>query len=303
MTQWSIGGVFSAFFHILFFGNPQTMWSRALVWLIRIITISLLLRTYIAPWLLALTSKHFRARSISLRSIKGLYFKKGIWVCRAERIGYVFGTVEGRKRLTVRIDGLKVEMEKEAEEEVKVKRRSRHRRNLTLADLHPSPLAGRLWRMLTKVALKVEPWLRPLIRNAVVACLRIAIQLLPVVTQALSFELHSTVFSLAHIPGTQVVADEINLHAELSLTQVESLADCAAVKNIPTPQSASWTFYGMATWRRVTSDGLRRAWNRAWGRTHGAATVSFKLSDVTGITPRQDQSGQFSNCPLPRMYC
>lgn len=299
MTQWNISNILHALFRILFIGNPQTIWSRVLVWLVRIVTISLLLRTYIAPWLLALTSKHIRARSISLRSIKGLYFKRGRWVCRAERIGYVFGRVEGRKRLTFRIDGLKVEMEREAGGGSKPKKGPRHKRNLTLADLHPSPLAGHLWRIITRVALKLEPWLRPLIRNAVVACLRVGIQWLPAVTQALSFELHSTVFTLAQIPGTQIVADEIKLHAEVDLTQVESLLDCTAVETLPTPQSASWTFYGMATWKKKMSDGWRRALDRAWGRTHGIATISFKLNDVAGTTPKKGQSGGLTMMRLP----
>ncbi|KAF9451680.1 hypothetical protein P691DRAFT_757138 [Macrolepiota fuliginosa MF-IS2] len=300
MTQWNISTLVHAL-RILFIGSPQTLWSQIFVWHIRIITISLLLRTYIIPWLFALTSKHIRVRSISLRSIKGLYFRSGRWVCRAERIGYVFGKVEGRRRLTVRFDGLKVEMEKEAEG-VKPKTRPKHRRNLTLADLHPSPLAGHLWRLVTKVALQLEPWLRPLIRNAVVACLRVGIQWLPARTQTLSFELHLTVFTVAQVLGTQVVADEINVHAEVKLTQVESLLDCTAVETLPTPQAASWTFYGMATWKKKMSDGMRRALDRAWGRTHGTAMISFKLNDVAGTTPtKQGQSGYESNRTFLRL--
>lgn len=300
MTQWNISNLLHTLFHILFIGNPTTQWSRALVWLVRIITLSLLLRTYIAPWLLALTSKHIRIRSISLRSIKGLYFKRGKWTCRAERIGYIFGKVDGRKRLTVRIDGLKIEMEKATDEDVKDrhKKRARHRRNLTLADLNPSPLAGHLWRVFTNVALALEPWLRPLIRNTVVACLRVVIQWIPAVTQALSFELHSTVFTLAQIPGTQVVADEINLHAELNLVQAESSVtdlgsgrDPGSTDERRFPVASSWTSYGMAAWKKKMSDGLRRALDRAWGTMHGTATFSFKLSDVAGTTPKQGLSG------------
>ncbi|KXN86435.1 UPF0648 protein C3H5.09c [Leucoagaricus sp. SymC.cos] len=302
MTQWNIGNIFYTVFHVLLFGNPTTQWSRVLTWLARIITISLLLRTYIAPWLLALTSKHIRIRSISLRSIKGLYFSRGRWTCRVERIGYVFGTVNGRKRLTVRIDGLKIDMQKTTEEEEQaeiLRRRPKHRRNLTLADLNPSPLAGHLWRVFTRVALALEPWLRPLIRNAVVACIRIMIQWLPVVTQALSFELHSTVFTLAQIPGTQVVADEINLHAELNLVQVENLIedsgglerqDGRKVESV----ASSWTFYGMAAWKKKMSDGLRRALDRAWGTMHGTVTLCFKLNDVAGTTHKQGQIGHES---------
>lgn len=197
--------------------------------------------------------------------------------------------------MTVRVDGLKIEMEKETEEadEDKPKKRARHRRNLTLADLNPSPLAGHLWGVFTNVALTFEPWLRPLIRNAVVACLRVAIKGIPAITQALSFELHSTVFTLAQIPGTQVVADEINLHAELNLVQVESSTEgpTGGTDERRVPVASSWTFYGMAAWKRKMSDGLRRALDRAWGTMYGAATLSFKLSDVAGTTPKQGQSG------------
>lgn len=212
----------------------------------------------------------------------------------------MFGTVEGRKRLTVRVDGLKVEMQEVTVEVARLRRQPRHRRNLTLADLHPSPLVGHLWRIITKVALALEPWLRPLIRNAVVGCLRVGIQWLPAVTQALSFELHSTVFTLAQIPRTQVVADEINLHAELNLTQMENLVvdSTSSGRKVQAPQSTSWTFYGMATWKRKMSDGLKRALDRAWGRMHGSASISFRLNDVVGTTPKQGQPGVFYNRSL-----
>jgi len=178
-------------------------------------------------------------------------------------------------------------------------RRRVHRRKLTLADLDPSPLAGYLWRAFTKVALALEPWLRPLSRNTVVACLRIGIQLIRAVTQALSFELRSTVFTLADIPGTQVVADEINLHAELDLVQVESLAEdlylgsgvrCAVGKkdSVPSP----WTFSEVAGWKTKMSDGLKRALDRAWGTMHGTVRASFKLSDIVGTTAKRRQSGE-----------
>jgi hypothetical protein len=209
----------------------------------------------------------------------------------------VFGTAEGRRRLTLRVDGLKVEMLKEVEEGTNLRRRQKHRRNLTLADLHPSPLAGHLWRIITRVTLMLEPWLRPVIRNAVVGCLRIVIKWLPALTQALSFELHSTVFTLAQIPRTHVVADEINLHAELVLTQVENLAADTgnSDKNTEILPSSSWTFYGMSTWKRKMSDGLKRAWDRAWGTMRGSASISFKLSDVVGSTPKEGQSGALPN--------
>lgn len=297
MIQWSLRDIFCTLFNILFFGNAQTLWSRNLVRLIRVVILSLLLRTYIAPWLLVLTSKHIRIRSISLRSIKGLYFKRGRWVCRAERIGYVLGTAEGRRGLTLRVDGLKMELQTEVEEDTSPTSRPKHRRNLTLADLHPSPLAGHLWQIVTKVMLLLEPWLRPVIRNAVVGCFCIAIKWLPALTQALSFELHSTVFTLAQVPGTQIIADEINLHAELVLTQVENMAVDARnnARNREIASSSSWTFYGMSTWKRKMSDGLKRALDRAWGTMRGSASISFKLSDVVGSTPKEGQSGVFPN--------
>ncbi|XP_006460255.1 hypothetical protein AGABI2DRAFT_117215 [Agaricus bisporus var. bisporus H97] len=184
-------------------------------------------------------------------------------------------------------------MQKEGEEDVKATRRQKRRGTLSLADLHPSPLAGHLWGIITKVTLMLEPWLRPLMRNAVVGCFRIIIKWLPALTQALSFELHSTVFTLAQIPRTQVVADEINLHAELVLTPVENLAAVTGNNGRSTEvsPSSSWTFYGMSTWKKKMSDGLKRALDRAWGTMRGSASISFKLSDVVGTTPKEGQSG------------
>ena len=77
----------------------------------RIISFSLLLRTYLGPWLLALMSDHIRVRSISLWSIRGLYIRKGNRTWRVERISYVWSSVQGR-RLALKIDGLNVHIAK-----------------------------------------------------------------------------------------------------------------------------------------------------------------------------------------------
>ncbi|KAF9440031.1 hypothetical protein P691DRAFT_768413 [Macrolepiota fuliginosa MF-IS2] len=59
---------------------------------------------------------------------------------------------------------------------------------------------------------------------------------------------------------------------------------------------ASWTFYGMAAWKKKMLDGMRRTLDWAWGQVHGTVMISFKLNDVAGTTPtKQGQSGHESN--------
>ena len=67
--------------------DDLSLWAMLLVWAVRILTLSLLLRTYIGPAVVSLVSTRLRIRSISLRSIRGVYFKAGHGTWRVERIG------------------------------------------------------------------------------------------------------------------------------------------------------------------------------------------------------------------------
>ncbi|KAF8974465.1 golgi-body localization protein domain-containing protein [Flammula alnicola] len=211
-------------------------------------------------------SDHIRVRSISLRSIRGIYFRKGARTWRVERVSYVWSSVQG-SRLTIKIDGVSLHIAKDEGKEVNQTPR-RHNRNLTLADLNPSPLARHAWRLISTITTFLEPYFRPLIRSYVIACLRVGIQWLPKITQALSFDLHSMVITFAEVPGAKVVIEEIGLHTALALTYLEHVPDVTDIEKIPSrPDTRAAQGMGVG------------------GDSRGKATLSLKICNVIGTMP------------------
>ena len=284
-------GTISSAVHLLLIGTPNNaLWTSILLWLVRIISFSLLLRTYFGPWLLAQMSDHIRVRSISLWSIRGLYIRKGSGTLRVERVSYVWSSVQGSRRLALKIDGLNVHIAKEGEGQTFAQTKRRRNRNLTLADLNPSPLARYLWQFTSALTVILEPYLRPILRTYLVACLQIGIQWLPKITQALSFELQSTVITLADMPGTKIVAHQISLHTALNLTQLQQTAGLEDVNPSPN-RSHKRKSLSMELWKRRLADSFRRSLDKAWGETRGTATLSLTIDNIIGMMPTSSLQG------------
>ena len=285
-------GTLSSAVHLIFIGTPNdALWTSILFWLVRIISFSLLLRTYFGPWLLALMSDHIRVRSISLWSIRGLYIRKGSCTYRVERISYVWSSVQDR-RLALKVDGLSVHIAKSEGRTAQTPAQThrRHKRNLTLADFNPSPLVRYPWKFTSSLITILEPYLRPLIRTYVVGCLKIGIQWLPSITRAISFELQSTVITLADMPGTKIVAQEISLHTALALTQLDQTSGAGDVK--PTPsRTVNRNSLNMELWRNRLAESFRRSLDKAWGETRGTATLSLNIGNIVGTMPTLSLQG------------
>ncbi|TFK43439.1 golgi-body localization protein domain-containing protein [Crucibulum laeve] len=262
--------------------SPHNIWLSVILWSIRITTFSLLFRTYIGPWLLATLSSHVRVRSISLRSVRGVYFRKGAQTWRVERVSYKISSLNGSRRLAVRIDGLSLDIGKDSTQTI-AKPIRRHHRNLTLADLNPSPLARWLWQFSWKLYAVVEPFFRPLIRSCVVACMRVAIRWLPGLAEAVTFDFHSTSVTLSEIPGTRVGIEEISLHTTLQFTHMETMLDSGVQDHRLKPLELRGA-YGVGAMKRRMIESFQRSLDRAWGQAHGTATMTLKLHDIAGTT-------------------
>jgi hypothetical protein len=156
--------LFNSFLYILrvlLLTRPDDVWWTTFsVWLVRLIAFSLLLRTYIVPWAVGRMSRHLRVRSISFRSIRGLYARAGAHILRADRISWTWSYVDGSRRITIQVHGLTLEVGSPAQRSV-----DRQRRALTLADFAPSPIAHRLWMLFSQLYSLVDPLLRPLART------------------------------------------------------------------------------------------------------------------------------------------
>lgn len=264
--------------YLFVISSASSRWHVAIVWVARILTLSLLLRTYIVPGVVAGISKHIRFRSISLRSLRGLYVRKGADVWRVERIAYRWSYIEGLNRFSITVDGLSVEL---GRMESATKPRRRHRRKLTLADFGPSPVARRTWKLVAQIYSALDPLVRPTIRALVAASLSRIIRWLPFITQRLTFDLNSAVITFKDLPGTQITTDKIHFQMSLGFSKLGNAAD------VPPPAESQRpaVMYSMSAWQSYFSSSLRRSWDRAWGRAEGTATVNIQITEVAGYTP------------------
>lgn len=158
-----------------------------------------------------------------------------------------------------------------------------HSRKLTLADFAPSPMAHRLRRFVLNCYNLLEPYLRPVIRTYVVACLRLFIRWLPHIVEGLTFDLQSTSLTFPELPGTQISAGQLSIHAKLSFTQLGTVIDTLNQHQTPRPLQAR-RLYGMTAWRKRLMASFQRSLDRAWGKAQGHAAVTLKLHNVAGST-------------------
>lgn len=280
--------------HVRFaLGSPNGSFSSfALLWMVRVVTFGLLLRTYFIPWLFTLLSDRIRIRSISLRSIRGLRFRKGAQTWKVERISYNWLSVEGSRRLALRIEGLTVEF---GSKDVKTERpiQKNRDRKLTLADFNPSPIARQLWQVVWATTTFIEPYFRPILRKCLISCLRFAIQWLPKLTQALSFDLQSTVITFPELSGAKISAENINLHSVLTFTEI---TQAIALEDAQLNSSREGGMVeGFSLWKKRLAESFHRSLDAALGESHGTAKMSLRVSNVVGSMRRSPQGDSTFN--------
>lgn len=269
----------------IFLVTPKaSLWAKALIWMARTVTILVVLRNFVAPYVIGRVSNRIRVRSISLRSIRGIYFRKGARTWTIDRIGISYRGASGNasNRFIVKIEGLKLDIGREERPE-QVSTTERRRKRMTLSDLDPSPLAFRIWSTMGLVYSCMEPYLRPIIRSITVTCLRIIIQCLPAVSQALHFDLGSAEITFADSPQSCIRIKEATLHTLLNFTQMEN-----AIFTEDNDTNASTRRAGslsMAALKIRLTKSFGRTWEKAWGKTRGAASVRVTLKDISGLGP------------------
>lgn len=258
--------------------DDLTLWSILLVWVVRVLTLSLLFRTYIGPAVVRLVSSRLRIRSISLRSIRGVYFKAGNGTWRVERIGisYHKPSSSTATRFSIQVQGLSLELDGQ------FNARSRPRRPPMRPRPTPSRLARRLWKVLyTLLSLcytTLEPYCRPTVRTFFVTTLRLVIRALPTVTNGLDFELDSASVSLTDIPGVRFSVGYAKLNSSVTLAYLPSVVSVEDAK----PRAAHKRFASVADWNARVRGSVRRTWDRAWGATQVAASVNLQVNAVSG---------------------
>lgn len=208
-------------------------------------------------------------------------------------MSYVFSSVDGSRHLRIKIDGASLHITNDNEQEIS-KPAHVHKRTLTLANLNPSPLAKQAWKVLWIATSIFEPYLRPLLRTYVIACLRLAIQRLPGLTQALSFEWKIIAVTFAELPGAKIVVEEMTLHTALALTHFEQTSKADEAER-QVRQRDTRPVYGMGVWKKRLAESFQRSLDKALGESRGMVTLSLEIHNVLGTMPRSSQIGMYKS--------
>ncbi|KAF7301766.1 hypothetical protein MIND_00742200 [Mycena indigotica] len=212
-------------------------WTTFSLWLVRLVALSLLLRTYIVPWTIGRVSKHLRVRSISLRSIRGIYAKFGGLTLWVERITWSWAPTDASRRLTFAVHGARLQLG----DKPVTQAHSAH----TKSQLTPSSIANPFWTLFSAFYSFADPFVRPLIRSYFAACLRLVIGWVPRLSQALALDLHSPTLTFADLPGAKIVTTTISLRTVLAFSQTERVVVPRSPRSRTSTQARS-----VAAWRR-----------------------------------------------------
>lgn len=287
------------FFSTLVIRKPHDSRSASLIlWLLRAVTFSLLFRSFLGPTILRLISNRLRVQSVSLRSIRGIYFRAGKGILHVDRVGLSYHRPSGQSasRFSIQVEGFRLEL-------VKPDHNGPRKPNVPFTPDAQSRkkmakhAAARTWvatRSLTASAYStLEPYVRPALRKFVVSVLRLMIRALPALTQVLDLELDSVVItSPTVVPGAELVVSKAKVHTSIAFTQLDnskpgsmSRSDVGLGKEGPgAPRHRR--FASVADLNTRIKNSFRRTWDRAWGSTHVAASLLLDIHEVSGFASR-----------------
>ncbi|KAI6134943.1 RNA pol II promoter Fmp27 protein domain-containing protein, partial [Pisolithus croceorrhizus] len=258
-------------------------WISLFAWCSGLVAFLFFVRAHLAPFVLTRFSNHIRVRSISLRSIRGLYFRKGNRTWHIDRFAYAYspsrdGTSKG---LCFRIEGFKLEID--AVKTPQSNPRSKHRRGLALTDFSPSPLALYIWSIMSNLYALFDPIIRPTSRLIVTFILRQFILLIPRLTETLQLDIDRAIVSVHSIPEICFSAENVVLKGHVSFTQtsqgrhVEELHQSEGGYQTLNPRALA-----MGAWKSRLVNNLQRTWTRTWDHTLGLTTGSMAFDLVVG---------------------
>lgn len=263
---------------------PSSLYSVFLAWCFGVVALLLFIRAYLAPYILTRFSNHIRVRSVSLRSIRGFYFRENNRSWHIDRFAYTYNSSGdgGLKGLSFKVEGFKLEIE--AVTIPPVIPPARHRRGFTLTDLSPSPVALYIWTILSTVFTALDPIVRPATRLVVTSVFRQLIRLIPRLTEAIRLEVDKAVVMVQSEPEVCIVAENVVLKGHVSFIQDRQDQHLAARNLFQRNQTLSARALATGAWKSRLVNSFRRTWSRTWDHTLGLTTgsMAFDLA-VQGV--------------------
>lgn len=269
--------------------TSTTSWLLLACWPLGALLFLYIARVYLAPYVLMRFSSHIRVRSVSLRSIRGLYFRQGSRTWRIDRFVYSYRSSadDGPRRLSFRIEGFTLDIEPPPAPRPPPPRQT-HRRGLTLADLSPSPLALYLWSVISGLYVVFDPAVRPIIRFVVTATLQQVIRFIPRLMETVQVDIDRAVVSYIGSPQIQLVAQNVTFKGHVSFAQSPQghpIRDYVPSNN----QDLNARALAMGAWKSRLSSGFQRTWTRTWndtlGRMSGSVSYDLAVRQLHGFIP------------------
>ncbi|KAI5893473.1 uncharacterized protein SCHCODRAFT_02747457 [Schizophyllum commune H4-8] len=292
----SVFGVFAlpwTIFKLLLISSPSSTWLSCLIlFLVRIFTALVLLRSWIIPGLLNAASKHVRVRTTSLRSIRGIYIAAGTLEVRIERVSWPRSPPEATTRWTVTFEGLRLRLKKQEQHKPILLKR---RRAFSFKELQTTSPKQSIRQWFASAYSILDPLVRPYLRVYFVACLRIVFRFLPHLTSAIAFEVQDFQASVADLPGVDVSAHRVHLQTFINLVGLEPPASALKHRrksSTPKPQT-----HRFSVLRTRIAGSFRRSWNAAWGHTQGHIHWRFSVRDARGFM-QPVSTGRISELPF-----
>jgi len=267
-------------------------WSSWLVLAVQLTVMGLILRAWIGPWILRAVLHRVRVRSISPRSIRGIRIRSGGLTIRVDRLGISYHSLSSRaaRRFSLQVQGLHVEVNEvlckpppsPSTYPVPTTPKRRFSRRPTLSDFRPSPLWRRFWSFYSYTYETIAPYVRPFLRTVFVTSSRIVIRCLPALTHIVDLEMDRLLVTFPGLPEAHVVIHNATLSTTVSFTNLEGFI-AIDPSDVP-PQRVHQGFLNMMHFKARFGGSARRVWERAWGRTQGAASFELKIGKVSVYT-------------------
>ncbi|EKM59200.1 uncharacterized protein PHACADRAFT_169675 [Phanerochaete carnosa HHB-10118-sp] len=278
------------FFSTLLLWKPKdSTLAYLVIWLLRIIIFSLLFRSFLGPTILRLVSRRLRVQSVSLRSIRGIYFRAGNSMLHIDRIGlsYHKPSALDASRFSIRVEGFRLELAKTGQQRPLKRSSTGNTQKQRVSVLDAYPALQRALAMLKPagqwVWSSLEPYVRPTLRAAVVSVLRVMIRALPTLTQVLDLEINSAIVSSSVISGAELVVRKAKFHTSVAFTQLDNSNTTTRPVPVTPTRAIHRRLASVANFNTRVKNSLRRTWGRAWGSTQVAVALSLNIHEVLGV--------------------
>lgn len=232
-----------------------------------------------------MVSGHVRARSVSFRSIRGLYIRKGNVIVRAHRIRFKWGPPG------ISFEGLHVQLGEDhllaSDDEPKSRAFA-----LSVFEFAPRPFLRRSISIVAMLFKLLGPFLSPLFRPLKTLVLRLALQRLPAFVKQLELTASNVSIGTKQALGSTSTIEHIRLALTLDLSEAQAA-------NIPPTESDTPHSYGSGFRRHLSL--YSAPMHRLLGDKSASASASLTVNQISGTSDYMDENGncEFLNAPGP----